>query len=157
MKVRVPSTSREARALRRFLSKTGSPFGAHIRAAPLIFFGIRISCFRHADFPEPRISGVCMIAGGKGCYQQLLVNTPWRQAGAIPACRVWAQLSRGRPPRCGRRNHAPGGGNTPSSIIKPSVSMIMRVSFMRPPFSLSITTPQTRTGRPVSGTPRNYC
>jgi len=58
MKVRVPSTSREARARKRFPFKTGSPFGAHIRAAPLIFFGIRTSCFRHADFPEPRISGV---------------------------------------------------------------------------------------------------
>ena len=57
----------------------------------------------------------------------------------------------------GRGNHAPDAGNTPSCIIKPSVSMIMRVSFMRPPSSLSITTPQTRTGFPVAGTPRNGC
>jgi hypothetical protein len=66
MKVRVPSTSREARARKRFPFKTGSPFGAHIRAAPLIFFGIRTSCFRHADFPEPRFSGVRLAPRGVG-------------------------------------------------------------------------------------------
>ena len=26
------------------------------------------------DIPEPRIGGVCKVAGGKGCYQQLSLN-----------------------------------------------------------------------------------
>jgi hypothetical protein len=53
---RVPHTARPLRQAWRL----------HIRATP-------VRC--PADFQEPRIWGVCMIAGGKGCYRQLSVNT----------------------------------------------------------------------------------
>ena len=39
---------------------------------------IRVTMVRClADIPEPRIRGVCMIAGGIGCSQQLFRDTPF--------------------------------------------------------------------------------
>ena len=46
-------------------------------------------------------------------------------------------------------------GRAPSWVIRPSVSIMMRVSLMRPFSRRSMTIPQTRTGRPVAGIPRN--
>lgn len=52
-------------------------------------------------------------------------------------------------------NQDRGGGTTPSWTMRPSVSMMMRVSLMRPSTRRSMTMPQTLTCRPVAGTPRN--
>ena len=53
--------------------------------------------------------------------------------------------------------YAAGGGKTPSCVINPRASMIIRVSMMRPASSPCRweAMPHTRTCRPVAGTPRN--
>jgi hypothetical protein len=48
-----------------------------------------------------------------------------------------------------------GEGRTPSWPNRPKVSMMMRVSLIRPSSRRSMTIPQTRTVRSVAGIPRN--